>query len=172
VSDDASSWPKVLYKTDRVDLKRMRQVQTQNAMPGPSTSPSQPTGSSSASKPTAKPAAPAKKGVKGLLRGVVVKKKDSTAKPPIPASPSPASEAPAKPIESVESPVSPPPTPPVQTVATATPAKPLPVRIGFAAANEAPKRKRIGLATDYGSSSDEASADEAEADSKKQKTNT
>lgn len=170
MSDDASSWPKVWYKTDRVDLKRMRQVQTQNAMPGPSTSPSQPTSSSSASKPTAKPAAPAKKGVKGLLRGVVVKKKDSTAKPQIPASPSPTPESPAKPVESVEPPVSPP-TRSVQIVATATPAKPLPVRIGFAAANEAPKRKRIGLATDYGSSSDEASDDEAEADSKKQKTN-
>jgi hypothetical protein len=172
VSDDASSWPKVWFKTDRVDLKRMRQVQTQNAMPGPSTSPSQPTSSSSASKPTAKPAAPARKGVKGLLRGVVVKKKDLTAKPPIPASPSPTPDSPAKPIESVEPPVSPPPTRPVQTVATATPAEPLPVRIGFAAANEAPKRKRIGLATDYGSSSDEASDDGAEADSKKQKTNT
>ena len=145
---------------------RMRQVQGQNAVPGPSNPPSALASATPAVKPTAKASVPPKKGVKGLLKGVVVKKKDAAAKP---TSTAPTAE-PTKPDE-----IKPTSVPdlklqsvsPTQAKPSAKP--PLPIRIGFAAANEAPKRKRIGLADDYGDSSDEESEAEPEAEQKKQK---
>ena len=145
----------------------MRQVQGQNAIPGPSNPPLASSPAIPAAKPATKASIPPKKGVKSLLKGVVVKKKDAAAKS-IPTTPS---AEPSKPDENKPTSV------PDQKPSSASPAQvkplakpPLPIRIGFAAANEAPKRKRIGLADDYGDSSDEESEAGSEAEQKKQKT--
>ena len=145
----------------------MRQVQTQNALSGPSTPIAPSTTASPVSKPTTKAPVQAKKGVKSLLKGVVVKKKDPPAKPQTPTTP--VAVPGTKSAESEKASASSPSKPAADTASTPS-TKPLPVRIGFAAANEAPKRKRIGLANDYGDSSDEESDGEVEGDQKKQKT--
>lgn len=149
----------------------MRQVQ-QSTLAGPSTSPAPPP---PVNKPAAKPAVQPRKGVKSLLKGVVVKKKDPAVKPQTPPTPPVVSDV--KPVKSE-------PTEPSTSTSNSAggkatvkgepkpDVKPLPVRIGFAAANEAPKRKRIGLANDYGDSSDDESESEAKGDQKKVKTET
>jgi hypothetical protein len=145
----------------------MRQVQGQNAIPGPSNPPLASTSASPAAKPASKASVPPKKGVKGLLKGVVVKKKDAIGKsisttPPTDPSKPDGNKPTSVPDQNPSS------TPPADMKPSAKP--PLPIRIGFAAANEAPKRKRIGLADDYGDSSDEESEAGSEAEQKKQKT--
>lgn len=148
-------------------VSRLRQAQSQNVAPGPSTSPPV----TETTPPTQiRSAAQQKKGVKSLLKGVVRKRNDANTKAS--GNDSSAPDSKANPAHSPDAA-----TTTTTTQSSAPPVAPLPikVRIGHAAAREAPPaeppKRKLGLAAAYGDSSDEeASHDDAPTDTKKQKT--
>jgi hypothetical protein len=113
-------------------------------------------------------ATPAKKGVKGMLKGLVVKKKDpNPSKSPV--LPVPDSKQEEPPLKST-SPVTTVKQSPSTIPKTVTPLPHTTTTTTAATGSDAAKRKHLSLANDYGDSSDEESPSNDEGETKKQKT--